>query len=238
MLTLFIRAMILYLVMIIAMRAMGRRQLGQFQPYEFALTIILADLISTPMESVSTPLLQGLLPVMALFVVHSAITLISVKWDKARAVISGKPVIVISKGIIDEKALKDLCMGISDLTEGLRISGILDPAEAGTAVVESNGSISAFPASPRRPVNAGEAGIDPGYEGLPMILVMDGHIQPHNLKQCGRDGEWLRSVLGRLGMTPEETYFASVDTHGVLTAQKKDSGQKRLQAIDPGEVVW
>jgi len=238
MLTLFLRAIILYLVMILAMRAMGRRQLGQFQPYEFALTIILADLISTPMESVSTPLLQGLLPVAALFVTHCAITLISVKSDKARAVISGKPVMVISKGVIDEKQLGRLCMGISDLMEGLRGAGILDPAEAGTAVVESNGTISAFPRSSRRGPLTSEMGIDPGYEGLPMILVMDGHVQRHNLAQCRKDGAWLREMLGKLGMTPEETYFASVDTKGVLTAQKKQAGMTGIQAIPPEEVMW
>ena len=238
MLTLFLRAIILYLVMVIAMRAMGRRQLGQFQPYEFALTIILADLISSPMESVATPLLQGLLPVAALFVTHSALTLISVKSDKARAVISGKPVMVVSKGVVDQRELEKLCMGLSDLMEGLRGAGILDPSEVGTAVVESNGSISAFPRSSVRPVNTGEMGIDPGYEGLPMILVMDGKIQPHNLRFCKRDEQWLRDALGRLGMTPEDTYFASVNTRGMLTAQKMQAGPVCMQAIDPGEVMW
>ena len=238
MLTLFLRAIILYLVMIVAMRAMGRRQLGQFQPYEFALTIILADLISTPMESVSTPLLQGLLPVAALFVVHCAITLVSVKSDKARAVISGKPVVVISKGVIDEEQLNKLCMGLSDLMEGLRGCGIINPSEVGTAVVESNGTISAFPRSSCRPPQTKEMGIDPGYEGLPVILVMDGNVQPHNLTACGRDDKWLRGVLEGLGMTPEDTYFACIDTKGKLTAQKKGSGQVSVQAIDPGEVIW
>ncbi len=238
MLTLFLRAIILYLVMIVAMRAMGRRQLGQFQPYEFAMTIILADLISAPMESVSTPLLQGLLPVAALFAVHSAITIISLKSDKARAVISGKPVVVISKGVIDEKELDKLCMGLSDLMEGLRGCGILDSSEVGTAVVESNGTISAFPRSSRRPPVNSEMNIDAGYEGLPMILVMNGSIQPHNLKQCGRDEKWLRETLGNLGMTPEDTYFASVNTQGILTAQKKSGGPVCVQAIPAEEVVW
>lgn len=238
MLTLFFRAIILYLVMVLAMRAMGRRQLGQFQPYEFALTIILADLISSPMESVSTPLLQGLLPVAALFVAHSALTLISVKSDKFRAVISGKPVIVVNKGVVNERELKKLCMGLSDLMEGIRGAGILDPAEVGTAVVESNGTISAFPVSTSRPVNAGEMNVDPGYEGLPMILVMDGCIQPHNLKSCMRDENWLREVLDKMGMTPENTYFASLNTNGVLTAQKKQAGPVSMQVMEKGEVMW
>lgn len=238
MLTLFLRAIILYLVMVVAMRAMGRRQLGQFQPYEFALTIILADLISSPMESVSTPLMQGLLPVAALFVTHCALTLISVKSDRARAVISGKPVVVVSDGEIRQEELKKLCMGLSDLMEGLRCAGILDPAETGTAVVESNGKITAFPRSTSRPVSAGEMGVSPGYEGLPMILVMDGRIQPHNLKVCGRDEKWLRNILAELSMTPEETYFASLNTRGRLTAQRMQAAPVSIQALCPDEAVW
>lgn len=238
MLTLFLRAMVLYLIMILVMRGLGRRQLGQYQPYEFAMMILLADVISTPMESVSTPLLQGLLPVAAMFVVHSAITLISVKSDKVRAVISGKPVMVISKGVINEKELKKLCLGLNDLLEGLRGCGMLDPADVGTAIVEPNGGISAFPRSTQRPPNTSEMNIDPGYEGLPMILVMDGRVQPHNLAQCQRDESWLRGVLNGLGMDIENTYFASVDTQGVLTAQPRDGGVVSTQAIQPGEVRW
>ena len=200
--------------------------------------ILLADVISTPMESVSTPLMQGLLPVAAMFVVHCAITLISIKSDKVRAVISGKPVMVISKGVINEKELKKLCLGLNDLLEGLRGCGMIDPADVGTAIVEPNGGISAFPRSTQRPPNTSEMNIDPGYEGLPMILVMDGRVQPHTLAQCQRDERWLRGVLNGLGMDIENTYFASVDTQGVLTAQPMGGGVVSAQAIPSGEVRW
>ena len=119
MFTLFLRALILYVVMIITMRGLGKRQLGQFQPYEFAIAILLADLIATPMESISTPLLYGILPVAALFAVHSLITLLCLKFDKVRAFISGKPSVVISKGVIDQRELKRLCLSIADLLEDL-----------------------------------------------------------------------------------------------------------------------
>ena len=207
MLTLFLRAMILYIVMILVMRGMGRRQLGQFQPYEFAMTILLADIISTPMESVSTPLMQGLLPVAAMFVVHCAISLISVKSDKARAIISGKPSLIISKGVIDQQELKKLCLSLSDLLEGLRSGGVLNPAEVGTAVIEANGNISVFPRSSNRPVTTGEMRIDAGYEGMPMILIMDGRIQPDNLKQSGHDEKWLAAQLSRRGLSAEGVYL-------------------------------
>ena len=238
MLTIFLRAMILYLVMIAVMRGLGRRELGQFQPYEFVMMVLLAEIIASPMESVSTPLLHGLLPAAALFIVHSAITLISYRSDKFRAMISGKPVLVISKGVINEQELKKLCLGLNDLMEGLRNCGILDPAEVGTAIVEPNGSISAFPRSSRRPPVTSEMNVDAGYEGMPMILVMDGRVQYHNLTQCMRDEAWLTQKLSEMGMSVEETYFASIDTKGMLTAQKRGGGATQLQAIEPGEVGW
>ncbi len=238
MLTLFLRAMILYIVMIVVMRGLGRRQLGQFQPYEFAMTILIADIIATPMESVSTPLLQGLLPVAAMFVVHCAITLIDMKSDKARAIISGKPAIVISKGVIDEKELERLCISLSDLLEGLRGDGLLDPAEVGTAIVEANGRISAFPRASVRPPTASEMGIDAGYEGLPLILVMDGRAQKNNLNQCGKDNNWLKEQLAHVGLDIESTYFAFVNTKGALTAQRKGGGMEHLQVFSPAEIIW
>ena len=238
MLTLFLRAMILYIVMIVVMRALGRRQLGQFQPYEFAMAILIADIIATPMESVSVPLMQGILPVAGMFVVHSAITLICMKSDAARAVISGKPSLVISKGVVDEKELEKLCLNLSDLLEGLRGAGILNPAEVGTAIVEANGAISAFPRSSDRAPTNREMGMDAGYEGLPMILVMDGRAQDNNIAQCGKDRKWLDAQLKKMDRRIQDTSLAHIDTKGRLTAQKMGGGIAQIDAIAPGEVCW
>lgn len=238
MFTLFLRGMILYIVMIVVMRVLGRRQLGQFQPYEFAMTILLADVISAPMESVSTPLLHGLLPVSAMVIVHGVITLWSMRSDKVRAFVSGKPSVVISKGVIDQGELNRLCLSLSDLLEGLRGAGFLNPGEVGTAVVETNGTISAFPRSDLRPVQTGEMNLDPGYEGLPMILLMDGRVQPHNLTQSGHDEDWLRDILGQRGLNEEGVYLASLDTQGRMLLQLRDGGVQTFQAVDPAKVVW
>lgn len=238
MFTLFFRGAILYMAMILTMRGLGKRQLGEFQPYELAMTILLADVISAPMESVSTPLLHGLLPVAAMFTVHGIISLACMKWDRFRAVVSGKPTVVISKGVIDRKELDKLCLSLSDLLEGLRGAGYLNPSEVGTAVVEANGSISAFPESSQRSPKNSEMNVDPGYEGLPLMLIMDGRVQKNNLTKSGRSEAWLKDVLSRQGLKIGQIYLASLDTQGMMTLQIKNAGVLRIQALDASKVVW
>ena len=238
MFTLFLRGALLYVVMIATMRALGKRQLGEFEPYELAMTILLADLISSPMESVSTPLLHGLLPVAAMFVVHGAITLASLRWDRFRALVSGKPALVINRGEIDQKELDRLCLSVADLLEGLRGAGFLDPAEVGTAIVEANGTITAFPAGADRPPKAGELELEPGYEGLPMALITGGRVQPGNLRRTGLSRAWLENLLARRGLQVRAVYLASLDTQGRMTLQLAGGGLMRCQAIGAEEVAW
>ena len=236
--TLFIRGAVLYAVMILVMRGLGKRQLGEFQPFELAMTILLADVISAPMESVSTPLLNGLLPVAAMFVTHSAISLAARRWDSVRAFVSGRPAVVVSGGVIDRQALDKLCLSLSDLLEGLRGAGYMDPSKVGTAIVEANGSISAFPASNYRAPSTAELNVATGYEGMPLMLVMDGHLQPANLARSGQGEPWLRRLLSDRGLGYGQVYLASLNTAGEMTLQLKRGGILRFQAMDPGKVAW
>ena len=238
MFTMFFRAMFLYGILILTMRLLGKRQLGEFQPFEFALTILLADIISGPIGSVSTPLLYGVLPVLAVIVVHGVLTLACMKSDKLRAVISGKPTLVISRGVIDRKELNRLCLSLSDLLEGLRGAGFLDPDEVGTAVVEANGTISAFADAQKRPPTVEELQLKPGYEGLPMILIMDGRLQEKNLRTAGKSEAWLNGVLSGRALSAESVYLASLDTQGRLSLQMKDDTRISFQAMPAQEVKW
>ena len=238
MFTLFLRAMLLYAVLILTMRLLGKRQLGELQPYEFALTILLADIISEPVAGVSTPLLYGLLPVAAVIVLHGIISIGCLKSSRIHSIICGKPTLVIDRGVINRAALDELCITLGDLLEGLRGAGFLDPAEVETAVVESNGTISAFQTSADRPPKACELNIDPGYEGLPMFVVMDGQIQDYNLSQTRCDAAWLNGVLADRGLSIGAVYLASLDTQGRMTVQTMDGAILRFQALQPEEVVW
>jgi len=202
------------------------------------MVMLIANLIATPMSDVSTPLLHGVLPVAALYIVHSLITLMCMRSDQVRAVLSGKPSLIISKGIIQQDELKRLCLTLSDLMEGLRMAGFLDPEEVGTAVMEANGSITAFPRSSRRPVSTEEMKIDAGYEGLPMALIMDGRLQMNNLRSAQLEEKWLREVLKKKGLEPEAVFLLMIDTQGRMTIQDREGNLYRFQAMDAGGVKW
>lgn len=238
MLTLFIRAVLLYIALVAFTRAMGKRQIGQFQPYEFVMTMLIANLVASPMSDVGTPLLHGLLPVAALFVTHSAITLLSLRSDRLRSFFSGKPSLIISKGVWQQQEMKKLCLSIADVLEGVRSSGILDPAEVETAVVEANGVINAFPYAAKRPPTAEEMNVDPGYEGLPLSLIMDGRIQTGNLSASGLDQARLDSLLTTRSLSGENVFFCSLDTQGRMTIQDRSGNVTQFQALDAGEVIW
>lgn len=238
MLTILIRAILLYAVLTLTMRGMGKRQLGQFQPYEFVMAMLIANLVATPMSDVSTPLIHGVLPVAALYITHALITILCMHSDRIRALISGKPSLIISRGVVQQKELERLCLTISDLMEGLRTAGFLDPGEVGTAVMEANGTITAFPHASRRPVSTGEMGVDPGYEGLPMTLIMDGRIQPHNLNSAQLTEEWLEGILAAHGLKEEDVFLASLDTQGRMAVQDAQGNIAQFQAIGADEVKW
>lgn len=238
MFTLFFRGMILYIAMILTMRALGKRQLGQFQPYEFAMTILLADVISAPMESVSTPLLHGLLPVAAMIVVHGVITFCSLKSDRLRAFFSGRPAVVIRKGRIDRAELDRLCLSLSDLLEGLRGAGYLNPDKVGTAIVEANGTISAFAKADSRPVTTAEMGVNTGYEGMPLVLIMDGRVEKNNLSEAGRDEKWLNELLRARSLAVKDVFFACLNTQGELVLQPVSGPAETIQAMKSEAVGW
>ena len=238
MLTIFIRAIILYLVMVATMRATGKHQLGQFQPYEFALAIMVADLLATPMADISTPLLHGVLPILALYVVNGTLTLACMKSDRIRAFISGKPSVVVSRGVINRSELNRLCMSLSDLQEGLREAGILDPSTCGTAIVETDGNITAFPHAIKRTVTTEDLNLKPGYEGMPLILLENGRLQKHNLSMSGKDEPWLHELLGHYGLEFEKVLIASLDTQGGMHVQDMRGSILHMQALTSQEVVW
>jgi Predicted membrane protein len=236
--TIFLRAFVLYALMLLTIRGMGKHQLGQYQPYELALAMLIANLASTPMSNVSTPLLHGALPIAALFVTHGVITLLCMRSDSFRAFISGRPSVVVTAGVIDRAELSRLCISLSDLLEGVRTCGILNPDDLGTAIIEADGSVSAFPNEKSRTPTTEELSIPTTYEGLSLMLIMDGNIQVKNLEISRQDERWLTTLLAHYNLKPQDVLLASLDTSGTLRVQDSSDALLHMQALSPEEVCW
>lgn len=231
MLTVFVRAVILFCAAVAAMRLMGKRQIGQLQPYELVVVIMIAELAATPMGSVGIPLLHGLLPIAALVVLHGLIAYAGMRSKRFRAWLSGRPAVLIRHGVLCEKQLRKTCFTLDDLMEELRMGGIQDPAEVATAVLETGGTLSVFPKAAFRPVTPGDMGLDVPPEELPLPLILDGQIDDENLSQGGLTASWLEKSLHALGYrAPSEVLFCCLNAQRQLMVQGK--GKTRMEFLN------
>jgi len=240
MIAILIRSVVLVCSAVLAMRLMGKRQIGQLQPFELVIAIMIADLASSPLESLDTPLWNGILPLMTTVVLHQLLTLLSLKSQRLRAFFSGRPTIIINRGKIDHKALEKLCFNLNDLMEELRTGGILTPTEVETAIMETSGKLSVFPKSACRPLTPQDMAVETGYEGIPLTLIMDGKLEKSNLSLCGRNDEWVMKHLKRLGFERmQDVLLCYVDTDGRMIAHAYGSRPPaQVQAMAADEVTW
>lgn len=240
MLTVFVRAVILYVASVAAMRLMGKRQVGQLQPFELVVVIMIAELAATPMGSVGVPLLYGILPMAALIICHGLLTYFSMKSERLRVWLCGRPTVLMRNGVICEKQLRKMSFTLNDLMEELRMGGIQDPAQVSTAVLETSGAVSVFPKADSRPVSPADLGIEVPAEGLPLPLVLDGHVNRANLQRGGLTESWLQKSLHALGYgTPRQVLFCCLNTQGQMMVQGKGKEQMQfLKALEEGQAGW
>lgn len=228
MLIVFTRAVILYLVVVIVMRIMGKRQVGQLQPFEFVLALLLADLAAVPMQNKEIPLINGFIPIFALLLMQVFLAFLNLKSQKARALICGTPSILVMDGAICEETLRALDYNINDLMEQLRSTGFPSLSEVEVAVLETNGEISVIPKSQYRPVRPHDLGLSTSYEGLPLTLIIDGVVDYHSLKKAGLDWTWLTEQLAEEGAKdPTEVLYASLTTEGDFICQLHTNREDR-----------
>lgn len=183
MLNLFLRCLILYTFLLIAMRLMGKRQLGELQPFELAITLVASDLVCIPMADASIPIIYGLIPVFTLFLVHIITTKLATKSVRFRKFLNGKPVILIEKGNILPSVMKDLNMTVDDVMEALRSSGYFNPSDVEYAILETNGSLTVLPKSTSRPCSPEDFGMTPKPSTLPVTVIMEGDYIGDNVSK-------------------------------------------------------
>ena len=221
MLLTFFRAIILYILVLIVMRLMGKREIGQLQPFELAISIMIADLASIPMTDTGVPISNGIIPILGLLVMHLMISIINMKSIKAREIICGKPTILIYRGKIDEKALKKERFTINELEERLRGNNIFNLGDVEYAILETSGQVTVIQKPEKRNTIPEDFNIVPEYEGIPYDLVIDGIIMDDNLKTLGKNREWLKKQVEKFKMKPEEALVVTYDGKGQIFCQKK-----------------
>ena len=206
-----IRSLILYLVVSFSIRLMGKRQLGELQPSELVVTILISNIATLALEDIEIPLLHGVLPILALVCYEVMASWISLKSVRFRRWISGSPKIIIQNGIVDQEMLKTLRFSVDDLMTALRMSGVFFIEEVQFAVVETNGSVSVYQKSAYQPsekqdMNAVQPCCDP-----PQTIVADGKLREKTLSEIGLDRQWLETVLHREKIRIKDIFLLTAD---------------------------
>lgn len=227
MLIIFFRAIILYTVVLVVMRLMGKREIGQLQPFELAISIMIADLASTPMTDVGIPISNGIIPILGLLIMHLIISYVNMKSMKGREIICGKPRILIYRGKIDEEALKKERFTISELQEKLRDKDISNIGDVEYAILETSGQVNVIEKPNKRKLITEDLGIDVEYEGIPYDLVVDGVIMKKNLEMINKDYIWLKEQVNKFNFTPEEALLVTIDGKGQIYCQKKENKKEK-----------
>ena len=229
MLTGFIRAIILYLLIIVGIRLMGKRQVGELEPSELVLSLIIADLAAVPMQDFGIPLLAGIIPILTLLALTMMLSVLTMKCVAFRTLLCGRPSVIIRRGTIDQGEMRRNRLTVDELLEELRAQGYASPAGVAYAILETNGQLSVLPWQREQPPVRGELGVEAGEPGLPLVLISDGRLLPQNLSACGCSGAWLQRQLRRRGLQgPEQVFLMTVDETGeVYLAAKEAAGEGR-----------
>lgn len=227
MLNIFFRTIIIYVVVVIAMRFMGKRQIGEFEPSEFVIAIMISEVAAIPLGNVAIPLLQGIIPVLTLIVAEISLSFICVKSGRARNIFIGKPSIIIKQGVIDQKELKKLRFDLEDVIEELRCNGYNNVSEIEYAILETSGQLSIIAKPAYCPATKQDVGAMLNPSSVPFILAKDGCIIYSELSRSNHDVNWFYAQMKKHNISKvEDVFFASLDSAGTLTMQKKQGESK------------
>ncbi len=215
-------SILIYRGKINVMRLMGKREIGQLQPFELAISIMIADLASIPMADIGIPIFNGIIPILGLLAMHLIISVLNLKSMKAREIICGKPSILIYRGKINEKVLKKERFTINELEERLRANNVFNLGDVEYAILETSGQVTVIQKPEKRNTTPQDFDIVPEYEGIPYDLVIDGKVMYKNLQVIGKDYIWLTNQIGKFKIKPEEALVVTMDGKGQIFCQKKD----------------
>ncbi len=210
----FIRAVLLYFLVIFCMRLMGKRQLGELQPSELVTTILISNIAALPIEDTDIPMILGAIPILALVIFEFAVSALSLKSKRFRSFFSGNPVVIIKDGIINQGLLKKLRFSIDDLTEALRENGIFDLRDVHYAIVETTGKVSVLQKHTTQPLTPKLLDIKVVEPKPPLVVISDGRIISSALELLGFSEEWLTRKLAAKSLKTKDIFLMTLNEAG------------------------
>lgn len=214
MILVYVRTVIVYLTLIIGVRLMGKRQVGQMEPSELVVAMLVADLATIPLQNEELPLYTGIVPIMAVLGLELLLSALSFSFLGLRRLLCGKPVILIENGNLLQDNLRKTRITADELTGHLRLKDVLDLNTVQYAILETSGELSVFLFPKHRPATAMEAKVKAQKQGLPVTIIQDGKLMKQNLPHAQKDPGWVRTILKQNNTTIKDTYLLTVDENG------------------------
>lgn len=220
----FLRTILLYLLIIVGIRLMGKRQVGELEPSELVFALIIADLAAVPMQDFGIPLLSGVIPILTLLCINLIMSILSLKSLRFRSLMCGRPSIIVRDGVLVEREMAKNRFTIDELMEELRLKGYTDLTAIKYAILETSGQLSVLPYAAQQPVTAAQMGRTPNDPGLPLVLINDGRLIAANFTLLGLDAKWLEGQLhSRKLKDPSQVFLLMVDEQGNVYLVKKEA---------------
>lgn len=227
MITAFFRTAVLYLLLIVGLRLTGKRQIGELEPIELVLTMLLSDLASVPMQDFGIPLVNGVIPIVTLLAMSMLLSCVSLRNVRFRTLICGKPAIIIRNGRLQQDAMRHNRLTLDELFEELRTQGVTDISDVKYAVLETGGQLSVLLRTAAQPATPEQMRLDCEDDVfLPTVIINDGRLLRGNLRQTGHDEAWLQAQLSENGVdAPSQVFLLSIDERGEIICIVKDSAK-------------
>ena len=217
-----IRTVLLYIIIIFAVRMMGKRQISEMQTSELVITLLMSNIASIPMQDTEQSMLSGIIPMMVLLVCEIFISYLMLKKSGIRRLICGKPIIVINDGTVDQQAMKELRISTEDLYEQLRQKDVFDISEVAYAILETNGKMSVFKKSIYSPLTVGDLEMQKEDSILKVTVISDGEIAKSSLKVCGLGTNWLYETLKSENIALKDVFIMTADKYKNYSIIKKE----------------
>lgn len=219
----FTRTIILYVLIIVGVRLMGKRQVGELEPSELVLSLLLADLAAVPMQDFGIPLLTGVIPILTLLSLTMAVSVLTMKSIRVRKLVCGQPSIVVKNGVPDQLQMRKNRFTVDELLEDLRMNGFTDLKQVRYAILETNGQLSVIPYAKYQPATCLQLDVTSRDAGLSTVLISDGRLMEENLAACGYENRWLQQQFSRFGVTScDQVFLMTVDELGAVTLCPKE----------------